>query len=126
MFVSNFRALKSFSSFKSRQISLTNNRQQLIQFQSSKFLTFVTERKTEDYTYVSLQHIIMFLFGAERFFEHCDMSLVILMLFLQRLHLRRHRQQLLVSSLYFRPEFVQLRKDSSSRRGSVPVPRPSR
>lgn len=67
----------------------------------------------------------MLFLGAERLLEHGDVPLIILVLLLQRFHLGRHSQQLLVPSLYFCPELVQLRKDSSSRRGSVPVLRPS-
>lgn len=39
----------------------------------------------------------MFFFGTERLLENCDMSLVVLVLLLERLHLGAHRQNLLIS-----------------------------
>lgn len=50
----------------------------------------------------------MLLLGAERLLEHGDVALVVLVLLLQRLHLRRHRQDLLVPALDLQPELVQL------------------
>ena len=40
-----------------------------------------------DTTYVSLKHRVVFLLSTQTFFQHCDMLLVVLVLFLQGFHL---------------------------------------
>lgn len=54
-------------------------------------------------THVSLQHVVVFLLGGERLFEHGDVPLVILVLFLEGFHFRRHGEQLLIPTLHFHP-----------------------
>lgn len=54
-------------------------------------------------THVSLQHVVVFLLGGERLFEHGDVPLIILVLLLEGFHFRGHGEQLLIPTLHFHP-----------------------
>jgi hypothetical protein len=59
--------------------------------------------------YVSLQHVVVLLFGRQRFLEHGDVPLVIYVLLIQGFHLGANRQHFLVSSRNLGSEFFQLK-----------------
>lgn len=61
-------------------------------------------------THVSLKHVVVFLFGAERFLQHGDVTLVVGVLLLQGLHLRGQRKNFLVSLLNLQPGLLQLHR----------------
>lgn len=64
--------------------------------------------KIQRISHISLQHAVVLLLSTERLLQNSDVALVVLMLLLQRLHLRRHRQDLLVSPLDLQSELIQL------------------
>ena len=51
-----------------------------------------------DTTYVSLEHRVVLLLGAQALLQHRDVLLVVLVLLLQCLHLGRHLQDFLFPS----------------------------
>jgi hypothetical protein len=69
--------------------------------------------------YVGLQHVVVLLFGRQRFLEHGDVPLVIRVLLLQGLHLGANRQHVLVSSRNLGSEFFQLKIRLNVSRGRV-------
>lgn len=60
-------------------------------------------------TYICLQHAVVFLLSTQGFLQNADMSLIVLMLLLQGLHLRGHGEDILVPSGDFGPELVDLK-----------------
>lgn len=60
------------------------------------------------FTNVCLKHVVVFLLGAEGLLQDCYVPLVVLVLFLEGLHLGRHCQDLLVSPCYLGTELLQL------------------
>ena len=57
-------------------------------------------------THVSLQHVVVLFLSTKGLLQHSYVSLVVLVLLLQCLHLGTHRQDLLVSPLDLRAEFI--------------------
>ena len=62
-------------------------------------------------TYISLQHRVVLLLGAQRLLEDGNVLLVILVLLLQSLHLRCHLHYLLLPARHLHPHVVQLEQN---------------
>ena len=60
------------------------------------------------FNYVSLEHVVVLLFGAEALLQNGYVPLVVLVLFFQRFHLGPHRQQFLVPFANFHSELFDL------------------
>lgn len=71
-------------------------------------ILLVIQTHTYVTTYVCLKHTVMFFFSTQGLLENGYMALVILVLFLQSLHLCSHSQDLLVSPLDLQAELIQL------------------
>lgn len=72
--------------------------------------------------YIGLKHVVVLFFGAEALFEDSYVSLVVLMLFLQRFHLGSRGQQFLISFADFHPKLLDLQLQFDFGLGNEIVP----